>query len=194
MERLTEWINDGEKIFAIPRTDLRNCGHERCATQLARYEDTGLAPEEIEVLAAIQKEVDKTFNGTLEIMNIVHAFIEYYKAYGDGERIAECTLLTNEDSRRYKKMKWILVTKQLPVSMDIKTEEDLIKTMYLVCDNDGFTFIALWKDGRFVFMDDGLKEASNIIAWMPLPEPYVPESRLSDYAKQHIEKRFLEVE
>ena len=44
MERLTQWI-DGEK--AIPRVDLRHCGHERCITQLARYEDTNLTPEQI---------------------------------------------------------------------------------------------------------------------------------------------------
>ena len=43
MERLTQWI-DGEK--AIPRVDLRHCRHERCTTQLARYEDTNLTPEQ----------------------------------------------------------------------------------------------------------------------------------------------------
>ena len=47
MERLTQWI-DEEK--AIPRVDLRKCGHERCTTQLARYEDTGLTPNEINAL------------------------------------------------------------------------------------------------------------------------------------------------
>lgn len=44
MERLTQWIDENR---AIPRVDLRRCGHERCMTQLARYEDTGLTPEEI---------------------------------------------------------------------------------------------------------------------------------------------------
>ena len=47
MERLTQWI-DEEK--AIPRVDLRKCGHERCTTQLAKYEDTGLTPDEINTL------------------------------------------------------------------------------------------------------------------------------------------------
>lgn len=45
MERLTQWIDVNR---AIPRVDLRRCGHERCTTQLARYEDTGLTPEQIE--------------------------------------------------------------------------------------------------------------------------------------------------
>ena len=44
MERLTQWIDENT---AIPRVDLRRCGHERCTTQLARYEDTGLTPEKI---------------------------------------------------------------------------------------------------------------------------------------------------
>ena len=44
MERLTQWIDEGK---AIPRVDLRRCGHERCTTQLAKYEDTGLTPPEI---------------------------------------------------------------------------------------------------------------------------------------------------
>lgn len=44
MKRLTQWI-DEEK--AIPRVDLRNCGYEKCATQLARYEDTNLTPGQI---------------------------------------------------------------------------------------------------------------------------------------------------
>ena len=44
MERLTQWIDENT---AIPRVDLRRCGHERCTTQLARYEDAGLTPEKI---------------------------------------------------------------------------------------------------------------------------------------------------
>lgn len=44
MKRLTQWIDENT---AIPRVDLRRCGHERCTTQLARYEDAGLTPEQI---------------------------------------------------------------------------------------------------------------------------------------------------
>lgn len=47
MERLTQWIDENR---AIPRVDLRRCGHERCTTQLARYEDTGLTVEQIREL------------------------------------------------------------------------------------------------------------------------------------------------
>ena len=44
MERLTQWIDENR---AIPRVGPRRYGHERCTTQLARYEDTGLTPPEI---------------------------------------------------------------------------------------------------------------------------------------------------
>lgn len=59
MDRLTQWIDENR---AIPRVDLRRCGHERCTTQLARYEDTGLDPEQIVEL----KERD-----TAKIVNLI---------------------------------------------------------------------------------------------------------------------------
>lgn len=39
MERLTEWIDDGEHRQAIPKTDIRNNGHNKCCNKLADYED-----------------------------------------------------------------------------------------------------------------------------------------------------------
>lgn len=39
MERLTEWIEDGEHRQAIPKTDIRSNGHNRCCNKLADYED-----------------------------------------------------------------------------------------------------------------------------------------------------------
>lgn len=47
MERLTQCVDDGEKRYAIPRVDIRNMGHEKCCTQLAKYEDTGMTPEQV---------------------------------------------------------------------------------------------------------------------------------------------------
>ena len=38
MERLTEWIDDGDRQ-AIPKTDIRNNGHNKCCNKLAEYED-----------------------------------------------------------------------------------------------------------------------------------------------------------
>lgn len=39
MERLTEWIDDGEHRQAIPKTDIRSNGHNKCCNKLAVYED-----------------------------------------------------------------------------------------------------------------------------------------------------------
>ena len=39
MERLTEWINNGEDRQAVPKMDLRNNGHQRCCNKLAELED-----------------------------------------------------------------------------------------------------------------------------------------------------------
>lgn len=38
-ERLTEWVCQGDEKYAIPRTDLRNNGYERCIHKLAMLED-----------------------------------------------------------------------------------------------------------------------------------------------------------
>ena len=39
MERLTEWIDDGEHRQAIPKADIRKNGHNKCCNKLAEYED-----------------------------------------------------------------------------------------------------------------------------------------------------------
>ena len=56
MKRLTEIIDGGQ---AIPRTDLRNCGHNTCMNRLAAYEDTGLDPEQIRELDKLYAELCK---------------------------------------------------------------------------------------------------------------------------------------
>lgn len=39
MERLTKWIDDGEKRQAIPDPEMRSNGHNKCCNKLAEYED-----------------------------------------------------------------------------------------------------------------------------------------------------------
>ena len=39
MERLTKWIDDGEKRQAIPDPEIRSNGHGKCCNQLAALED-----------------------------------------------------------------------------------------------------------------------------------------------------------
>ena len=53
MDRLTEWIGEGEDRHAIPRMDLRKNGHQACCNKLAEYEDleeTGMISKWIPVL------------------------------------------------------------------------------------------------------------------------------------------------
>lgn len=38
-ERLTEWVDNGEEKYAVPKMDLRNNGHQKCCNKLANYED-----------------------------------------------------------------------------------------------------------------------------------------------------------
>lgn len=39
MERLTRWIDDGEKRQAIPDPEMRSNGHNKCCNKLAELED-----------------------------------------------------------------------------------------------------------------------------------------------------------
>ncbi|MCC2124830.1 hypothetical protein [Hominiventricola filiformis] len=39
MERLTKWIDDGEKRQAIPDPEIRSNGHGKCCNKLAAPED-----------------------------------------------------------------------------------------------------------------------------------------------------------
>ena len=74
MERLTQWIDEN---CAIPRVDLKRCGYERCTTQLARYEDTGLTPEQILELKerSTPKEVIYEGNGCSDEESVYDTWI-----------------------------------------------------------------------------------------------------------------------
>lgn len=54
MERLTEWVGSGPDRKAIARQDCRDIGDKDCVARLAAYEDTGLTPEEIELMKEAQ--------------------------------------------------------------------------------------------------------------------------------------------
>ena len=81
MERLTQWIDENR---AIPRVDLKRCGHERCTTQLARYEDLGLTPPEIMELverdtAKAPEEIQDAFgDGRLICPHCRNSVINYF--------------------------------------------------------------------------------------------------------------------
>ena len=56
-----------------------------------------------------------------------------------------------------KEYRWIPVTERLP-------EEDT--KVYLACCDDGYVVSIMYSGGKWLIAD------ANIIAWMPLPEPY----------------------
>lgn len=63
------------------------------------------------------------------------------------------------------KARWIPVSERLPI-----IGEDV-----LICDYDGDLYISyLHTDGKWGYDYSGNK-LKNIMAWMPLPQPYVPE-------------------
>lgn len=102
MDRLTQWIDENR---AIPRVDLRRCGHERCTTQLARYEDTGLDPEQIRELKEPILKLQEHFGNTLTVNQVVDFFVDFYIAQGDTDWVEEAVLLTNEAVSKYKELK-----------------------------------------------------------------------------------------
>ena len=59
------------------------------------------------------------------------------------------------------KGEWISVSERLP-------EEDT--KVYLACCDDGYVSAIMYSSGKWLIA------GSNIVAWMPLPEPYKAES------------------
>ena len=88
MERLTQWIDENR---AIPRVDLRRCGHERCTTQLARYEDTGLTPEQIRDLVERDKPRKVKINAGVPRCPVCWRRVIkcYYSCPGCGQRLEQ---------------------------------------------------------------------------------------------------------
>ena len=92
MERLTEWIGEGEDRKAIPRMDLKNNGHERCVRKLAEYED-------------LEDRLNKEFKGCISMHGIIDAFIEFYKQNETDEELADAMLIVNDNVRKYAEWK-----------------------------------------------------------------------------------------
>lgn len=80
MERLTEWIGEGEDRYAVPRMDLRKNGHQKCCDKLAEYED-------LEEAGIIQKwiPVNGEFHGLFSYTTkVIVAWMPLPKPYKKG--------------------------------------------------------------------------------------------------------------
>lgn len=75
MERLTQWIDDGERIYAVPCMELKNNGHQKCCDKLASYEDAeeqGLLIRLPCKVGDIVYQITRNFISTYRIRNFIH--------------------------------------------------------------------------------------------------------------------------
>lgn len=185
MERLTQWIDENR---AIPRVDLRRCGHGRCTTQLARSEDTGLTPEQIrelkerdtaKVLEGVLEEINKLKSeclsgkygtgyksGALDMANAIKDIIRKHLSRENDPEITRCS--QDNDG-------WIPVEERLP------EEKKSVLVQWEKYDrhlNVTLTYLdVMWLDDaeEKVFETTNGVPNGKVIAWRPLPEPYRPE-------------------
>lgn len=105
MERLTEWVDDGDERFAIPRMDLRQNGHKKCVIRLARYEDTGLEPGRVQEFVDVDSRTKEILGNAITVSEIIQQFLDFYEAQCDESRIEDAVLLTNEEAGKWRKLK-----------------------------------------------------------------------------------------
>ena len=65
------------------------------------------------------------------------------------------------------KDKWIPVTEKLP-----EDDEDVLVTRVYTGSTHSFIDMVWFNEGKFLTQDGNL-ELSNVVAWMPLPKPYM---------------------
>lgn len=112
MGRLTEWVGADENRHAIPRTDIRKNGHQRCCNKLAHYEDLEeqgrlhIYKLDIGDKAYIVKQGEPIEKCKVTGMNINANCITYYAQLNrymtafDEEDIGDIVFLTEEEAER----------------------------------------------------------------------------------------------
>lgn len=149
MERLTQWVNDREKRYAIPQVDIRSMGYEKCCTRLAEYEDLGMTPEQV-------KEMQ---------MDWVAMKAAWPRWIPVAERLPE------ERDSIFAKLKgtneWIpsMFEKKSQIML-VTAEDDSSKRRCIVAK----TLDGEW-DSAMINPENDI----NVIAWMPFPEPYMED-------------------
>jgi hypothetical protein len=117
MERLTEWIEDGEHRQAIPKTDIRSNGHNRCCNKLADYED-------LEEQGLLVKLPDDLFK---KVYRITYEYTECSKF---GETVIDCENYNcNCDCDSEKK--FYIVENNLQFMLFCNYYNELDKTVFL---------------------------------------------------------------
>ena len=84
--------------------------------------------------------------------------------------VKECMEIVQEVAEEYNGG-WILCSERLP-EIDGNTSD-----IVLVCDSNGFQYMAFWCDDlKWIFCECGMAKKpilwTEIVAWQPLPEPY----------------------
>ena len=86
--------------------------------------------------------------------------------------------LYKDDSRAIKeaiktleKEEWISCDEKLPKPNELV---DNVRKYYLIQDEYGDMYVARYTSGGWISIDSILQD--NVVAWMPLPEPYKAES------------------
>jgi len=112
--------------------------------------------EKLETTVEILKEM--AFTATETQRRVLEDAIS---AISDYKKMQEISLdLAFENDELINKSRWIPVSERLP--------EKKVKD-YLACCEDGYVATIMYDNGRWLI------NGNNVIAWMPLPEPYKAE-------------------
>lgn len=142
---------------------------EHLCDHLCRFPWGTERKEDLEEICAGCK-MDQYTNDILNTYNRVNDF-----------QNTQCTKLLKELAEEREKQRWIPVSKQLPE-----------------LDEGGYAYVMVCMDDEFVATTDYIRdegfslwaESGEVIAWMPLPEPYRPEQLHETAWKSHLMERF----
>ena len=112
--------------------------------------------------------------------NTVEEFMEQYKItdteqiYTNGTELVPIFRMKQwfEHINAQSEQQWIPCSERLP---EVPSTNDEIEN-YLVCSEDGNIIVMMWADGWNCTLFNGTVnrkyEIDDVIAWMPIPEPY----------------------
>ncbi len=190
MGRITQKANGRWWIQGVDFAALPSAAYGALC-KLLDYEDTGLAPDEVERMrdsaeeihigSAIQgyevygiyKEVCIAYNRNLHGYAVWHIDADKRGVYGgsyyDNEQDAEQRFVELAFSGNWKTCRWIDCSEQLPPEPENKPEYTEEYPKYLVIVKEFNTSIALHYLGAGEWQaEDGIRD--NVESWMPMPD------------------------